>query len=35
MAGDWIKIEIATSQKIEVFQLAEILDLDVDTVLGS
>ncbi|EJL80965.1 DnaT-like ssDNA-binding domain-containing protein [Pantoea sp. GM01] len=34
MAGDWIKIEIATSQKIEVFQLAEILDLDVDTVLG-
>lgn len=34
MAGDWIKIEIATSQKIEVFQLAEILDLDVDAVLG-
>lgn len=34
MAGDWIKIEIATSQKIEVFQIAEILELDIDTVLG-
>lgn len=34
MAGDWIKVEVATSQKIEVFLIAEILDMDIDTVLG-
>ncbi|GKW21873.1 hypothetical protein PEC302107_36020 [Pectobacterium araliae] len=32
--ADWIKVEVSTSQKIEVFILSEILDLDADSVLG-
>ena len=34
MAGDWIKLEIATPDKPEVFQMAEILDIDPDEVTG-
>jgi hypothetical protein len=32
--ADWIKVEVSTSQKIEVFLIAEILDLDADSVIG-
>lgn len=34
MAGDWIKIEHATVDKPEVFQIAELLGVDPDTVVG-
>ena len=34
MAGDWIKIEHATVDKPEVYEIAEILDLDPDAVIG-
>lgn len=32
--SDWIKVDVSTSQKIEVFTMAEILDLDDHLVLG-
>lgn len=35
MAGDWIKIEHATPDKPEVYQMATILGLDPDHVVGS
>lgn len=35
MAGDWIKIEHATIDKPEIYQMAEILDLDPHHILGS
>lgn len=34
MAGDWIKIEHALPDKPEVFQLAELLGIDPDAVVG-
>ena len=34
MAGDWIKVECVTPDKPEVFQLAEILNIDPDAVTG-
>lgn len=34
MAGDWIKFEIATPEKPEVWQIADDLDLDPDAVIG-
>jgi len=34
MAGDWIKVEHATTDKPEVFQIAEILKIDPDAALG-
>lgn len=34
MAGDWIKLEATTPDKPEVYRLAELLDLDPDTVIG-
>ena len=34
MAGDWIKIEHALPDKPEVVQMADMLDLDPDTVVG-
>lgn len=34
MAGDWIKVEITTPDKPEVFQMAEMLSLPPDEVLG-
>jgi hypothetical protein len=34
MAGDWIKFEHATSDKPEVFRMAEILGIDPDAVTG-
>ena len=34
MAGDWIKIEHVTPDKPEVWQLAEILEIDPDCVIG-
>jgi hypothetical protein len=34
MAGDWIKLEIATSDKPEVWQIAESLGIDPDAVVG-
>jgi len=34
MAGDWIKIEKSTPDKPEVYLLAELLNLDVDAVVG-
>ncbi|MCG7869687.1 MAG: hypothetical protein JAY74_25360 [Candidatus Thiodiazotropha taylori] len=34
MAGDWIKLEIATPDKPEVYQLANLLNLELDAVLG-
>lgn len=34
MASSWIKIEVITPDKPEVFQLAEILDIDPDAALG-
>tara|TARA_R110002073_G_scaffold245420_2_gene408089 strand:- start:746 stop:1423 length:678 start_codon:yes stop_codon:yes gene_type:complete len=34
MAGDWIKFEIVTPDKPEVWELAEKLDLDPDAVVG-
>jgi len=34
MAGDWIKFEKATLNKPEVFEMAGILDLDPDAVVG-
>ncbi|MDN0113180.1 hypothetical protein [Yersinia intermedia] len=34
MASSWIKVEVITPDKPEIFQLAEILNIDPDTVLG-
>jgi hypothetical protein len=34
MAGDWIKVEHATIDKPEILQMAELLNVDADTVLG-
>jgi len=34
MAGDWIKLQHATPDKPEVYQIAEELGLDPDTVVG-
>jgi hypothetical protein len=34
MAGDWIKFELATSDKAEVFELATVLGIDPDAVVG-
>ncbi len=34
MAGDWIKLEHATPDKPEVFRMADILQIDPDTVVG-
>ncbi|MFL0802427.1 MAG: hypothetical protein K6L81_01830 [Agarilytica sp.] len=34
MAGDWIKFELSTSDKPEVWQIAASLDLDPDAVVG-
>lgn len=34
MAGDWIKIEHATPDKPEIYQLAEILGIDPDAIVG-
>lgn len=34
MAGDWIKIEMATPDKPEVFRMAELLEIDPDAVVG-
>lgn len=34
MAGDWIKFELATLDKPEVFQIAEVVDCDPDAVVG-
>jgi hypothetical protein len=34
MAGDWIKLEIATSDKPEVWQIGESLGIDPDAVVG-
>lgn len=34
MAGDWIKVEITTPDKPEVFEMAEMLNLTPDEVLG-
>jgi len=34
MAGDWIKVEIATPDKSEVFAIAEDLDIDPDAAFG-
>lgn len=34
MAGDWIKFEVSTPDKPEVWQMAEKLDLDPDAVVG-
>ena len=33
MAGDWIKFEIATPDKPEVWEIAESLDIDPDAVI--
>lgn len=34
MASNWIKVEVITPDKPEIFQLAEILNIDPDAVLG-
>lgn len=34
MAGDWIKFEVSTPDKPEVWQIAEALELDPDAVVG-
>lgn len=34
MAGDWIKFETTTPQKPEVYELADLLNLDPDAVVG-
>lgn len=34
MAGDWIKFELSTLEKTEVFEIAEALDIDPDAVVG-
>tara|TARA_B100001105_G_C22380424_1_gene439393 strand:+ start:333 stop:998 length:666 start_codon:yes stop_codon:yes gene_type:complete len=34
MAGDWIKCEISLREKLEVWQIASSLDLDIDAVVG-
>lgn len=34
MAGDWVKVELTTPDKPEVFKMAEILDIDPDAVTG-
>lgn len=34
MASSWIKVEVITPDKPEVYQLAELLELDPDAVLG-
>ena len=33
MAGDWLKLEVATSDKPEVWQMAESLGIDPDAVV--
>ena len=35
MAGDWIKFETVTPDKPEVYELAGLLNLDPDAVVGS
>lgn len=34
MASSWIKVEVITPDKPEIFQIAEILNIDPDAVLG-
>lgn len=34
MAGDWIKVEVNTPDKAEVFAMAELLSIDSDSVVG-
>ncbi|HDV0969774.1 TPA: hypothetical protein RHZ68_000076 [Escherichia coli] len=34
MASSWIKVEVITPDKPEIFQIAEILGIDPDAVLG-
>ena len=34
MAGDWIKVETATVDKPEIFQIADMLDMDPDEAFG-
>jgi hypothetical protein len=34
MAGDWMKVELVTPDKPEVFQMAQILGIDPDAVVG-
>lgn len=34
MAGDWIKFEICTPDKAEVWQIADTLSIDPDAVVG-
>ncbi|WP_373854911.1 DNA replication domain protein [Klebsiella variicola] len=34
MASSWIKVEVITPDKLEIFQIAEILNIDPDAVLG-
>lgn len=34
MAGDWMKIELVTPDKPEVFQIAQILEIEPDAVVG-
>lgn len=34
MAGDWIKFEVATPDKPEIYQLADLADIDPDAVVG-
>ena len=34
MAGDWIKFEIASIEKLEVFKIARDLEIEPDAVLG-
>lgn len=34
MAGDWMKVQHATPDKPEIFEIAQILDLDSDAVFG-
>lgn len=34
MAGDWLKIEVCTPDKAEVFSMAEMLGIDSDAVVG-
>lgn len=34
MAGDWLKVEISTPDKPEVFEIANELDIDPDEVVG-
>lgn len=34
MASSWIKVEVITPDKPEIFQIAELLNIDPDAVLG-